>query len=271
MKTMRDLIKEAKDFGSQNAHAISSIARLLSICAHWKFAHFHGQRTSRLDRHKTIYEDGNRKCTILIRLFSPILFYAPDAHLRELSKVWADEVVIKEVWKNFMERLVSEWVEFVLYSTVMLAANVAFLAIQGVVPQNDTSAAQIASSISLVFSIGSIVTGLLLIRRNRTMAMQDTITAWNYLYGMKKPFFYLEPLAIIFSLTYALLMWSVCGFFAALSLFTLHNTRKKIQVPVGVAVGIVSGLTIWCFINSWDSGDGDSDELIDTVEDEYDT
>ena len=63
----------------------------------------------------------------------------------------------------------------------MLAANVAFLAIQGVivVPTQgsgwiDPCPAQIASSVSLVFSIGSIVTGLLLIRRNRTMATQDT-------------------------------------------------------------------------------------------------
>lgn len=144
----------------------------------------------------------------------------------------------------------------------MLAANVAFLAIQGVVvvPQSGTgtgtgtgnsgigigtgggtgtgtgngngwiiaSPAQIASSISLVYSIGSIISGLLLVRRNRTIAMQDANTAvrlsfpllciarfhylvdfqCSYLHGMTKRFVYLEPLAIIFSLTYALLMWS---------------------------------------------------------------
>ena len=61
----------------------------------------------------------------------------------------------------------------------MLAANVGFLAIQGVVvvpPDGGwikASPSQIASSMSLVFSIGSIITGLLLIRRNRTMATQD--------------------------------------------------------------------------------------------------
>ena len=116
----------------------------------------------------------------------------------------------------------------------MLAGNVAFLAISGVivVPQSGgwikPSLSQIASTISLVFSIGSIISGLLLIRRNRTVAMQDPKTAvrtsftfcasfligfqCEYLNGMTKPFFYLdfylEPLAIIFSLTYALLMWS---------------------------------------------------------------
>ena len=68
-------------------------------------------------------------------------------------------------------------------STVMLAGNVAFLAIPGVIvaPQFPPPAgqwikpspAQISSSISLVFSIGSIITGLLLIRRNRNMMTKD--------------------------------------------------------------------------------------------------
>lgn len=66
-------------------------------------------------------------------------------------------------------------------STVMLTANVSFLAIPGViiVPQSPPNAwikpslAQITSSISLVFSIGSIITGLLPIRRNRTMMTKD--------------------------------------------------------------------------------------------------
>jgi hypothetical protein len=177
------------------------------ITAQWRFLHFHGQKTSRQNRHKSIYEGDGHERTILIWLFSPMLFFLPDVHLRELTNVWADELVIEEIWKNFMGTLVSEWVEFVLYvshavlswlsktcvarthvidwqATVMLAVNVGFLAIQGVivVPQSESewitaSHAQIASSISLVFSIGSIITGLLLIRRNRTMAMQDTQTA----------------------------------------------------------------------------------------------
>ncbi len=67
----------------------------------------------------------------------------------------------------------------------MLAGNVGFLAIPGVivVPPDSSpgwikaSPAQIASSMSLVFSIGSIIAGLLLIRRNRTMGTQDPRTA----------------------------------------------------------------------------------------------
>jgi len=68
-------------------------------------------------------------------------------------------------------------------STVMLAVNVGFLAIPGVVPYNVTngvlmitrqvillaSLSEIASAISLDASVGSIVIGLLLMRHNRTM------------------------------------------------------------------------------------------------------
>jgi hypothetical protein len=156
--------------------------------------HFHGQKTSRQDRNKSIYAGDGHKRTKAFRVLSLILFFTPDVHLRELKKVWTDELVIEEVWKNFMERLISEWVDFVLYvsyapiyltfkyvhhvdpqhwqATVMLAANVGFLAIQPINVQ-----AEAASSISLVFSIGSIISGLLLVRRNRTMATQDAGTA----------------------------------------------------------------------------------------------
>ena len=102
---------------------------------------------------------------------------------------------------------------------------------------------------------------------------------------MAKPLFYLEPLAVIFSLTYALLMWScvvvflvhvlqivtmtdllsVCAFFVALLLFTFKNATTNIRVSVGAASGFVAILIIWCIINFWDSGidsESERDELI---------
>ena len=69
----------------------------------------------------------------------------------------------------------------------MLAVNVGFLAIPGVVISNIsgtgitsasgviifTSSSQIASSLSVEASIGSIMTGLLLSRHNRTKQKED--------------------------------------------------------------------------------------------------
>ena len=81
----------------------------------WRFVHFHGQKTSRQSRYKSIYEDNCHKRSKFFRLFSPILFFTPDVHLRELKRVWADELIIEETWRSFIQKLVSEWVEFVLY------------------------------------------------------------------------------------------------------------------------------------------------------------
>jgi hypothetical protein len=95
----------------------STLLRSLMICilVKWKFVHFHGQKTCRLDRYQSIYKDSGHKRTKPFRLLSGIFFFTPDVHLRELKKVWADRIVIEEVWKNFMQKLISEWMEFVLY------------------------------------------------------------------------------------------------------------------------------------------------------------
>src|SRR5579863_2217028 len=93
------------------------------ISAQWRFVHFHGQKTARLDRCKSIYKGDGHKRTMLVWLSSPCLFFLPDVHLRELAKVWADEVIIEEVWKNFMEKLISEWLEFVLYVGAVLSRD----------------------------------------------------------------------------------------------------------------------------------------------------
>jgi hypothetical protein len=94
------------------------------IClAHWRFIHFHGQKTPRQDCCKSIYKDGRRSRTILIRLLSPILFFFPDVHLRELEKLWTDEIIVETLWRDFMQKLVSEWTEFVLYVWFPLSSD----------------------------------------------------------------------------------------------------------------------------------------------------
>jgi hypothetical protein len=168
--------------------------------------YFHGQNSARLEKDKTIYANPSRERTLLITFLSPILFLAPEFHLRELEKLWTDEVIIETAWKSFMTELLHEWGELILWvchctfteldfsgfipltskSTVMLTANVGFLAIPGVVISNlnsnitssssldiFTSPSQIASCMSVEASVGSIVIGMLLVRHNRTKQKED--------------------------------------------------------------------------------------------------
>ncbi len=77
--------------------------------------HFHGQKSTRQDRYKSIYKDSRPQRTILFRIVSPILFFFPDVRLRELDKLWTDKILAETLWKEFMEERVSEWKDFVLY------------------------------------------------------------------------------------------------------------------------------------------------------------
>jgi hypothetical protein len=66
-------------------------------------------------RDKTAYDKSSRERSILISLLSPLLFLAPEVHLREMEKLWTDDIIIESVWKTFMSKLVSEWTDLILW------------------------------------------------------------------------------------------------------------------------------------------------------------
>jgi len=152
-----------------------------------------------------VYDKPRRERSLLITLLSPLLFLAPDAYLREMERLWTDEVIREADWKWFISKLLAQWENVILWvrftllhnyihrlkrplqSTVMLTANVGFLAIPGVVLSNIngsnltrasqvaifTSPTQIASCLSIQASIGSIVIGMPLLRRHLTKIRND--------------------------------------------------------------------------------------------------
>ncbi len=83
--------------------------------AHWRFLFFHGQYSARLERHKTVYTKSDRERTWLITLLSasPLLFLAPEVHLRDLEISWVDELIFD--WKGIMSKLLEEWGELILW------------------------------------------------------------------------------------------------------------------------------------------------------------
>ena len=153
-----------------------------------------------------MYDKPTRGRSALITLLSPLLFLEPEFHLRDMERLWTDEVIIEKVWKTFMEKRLGDW-EGVIFcvrfhvptttnihshlnsiqSILMLVVNVGFLAIPGVILSNLNeshltsasqlnifpSTSQIASFLSAETSIGSLVTGLLLVRHNRIKQRED--------------------------------------------------------------------------------------------------
>lgn len=156
-----------------------------------QFINLYGQKGARLDQDRSVHGMDVYSRTFVLRVLSPAMFYAPEVHLQSLEKIWVDRIIHASHWLEFIRKLTGEWQEFVvivlcyclvfrdeeltllfIQDTVILTANMAFLAIQSVdnggnlVPNR--SVAQVASYISIVTSLGSILLSLLLIRQNRS-------------------------------------------------------------------------------------------------------
>jgi hypothetical protein len=99
-----------------------------------------------------------------------------------------------------------------LQATVVLNANVAFLAIQSVDNGGGTpstrSPTQISSYLSMLTSIGSIIIGLLLVKHHRNRDRASAADAAKFIFHRTHPTLGLETLAVLYSLPYAMLIWS---------------------------------------------------------------
>jgi len=167
--------------------------------------------------------------------------------------LWVDELVHQVSWTQVINKLSTEWQEFILLATVVLNANVAFLSIQSVDNNGDSrSPTQLASYFSILASIGSIILGLLLVRQNRTYARLDPAEVAIFLKKRAHPVWGLEALAVLYSLPYSLLIWSVVGFLLAFSLMCFDNSDSSTRILVGVTWVAVATLIIWCVLSGWE-------------------
>lgn len=255
--SLTDSLKE--NIGTRHGGCVSLLSRFMYVFIRQRFFDFHGQPCARLDRDQTVYEGVTEKRTLLIKSLSPLLFNAPDVHLRNLEKMWVDGLMHKAVWLQSIAKLNEEWQEFVLYATVILNANVAFLAIQSI----DDSAppyrspTQVASYLSIIASIGSIILGLLLVRQNRSKEEGTSDDALRFLSARKHPKLGLETLAIMFSLPYALLMWGMVAFLAAFCLNCFQKANPATRAIVGIAILSICVLIFWCIWMAWDKKSAD--------------
>jgi len=229
------------------------LGRLMFEFSSTKFFNFYGQPEARLNRDDSVYGHSTNRRTWFIKSISIFLFSAPDIHLENLQKMWVDKILHKAVWEEGLKKVTEEWQEFVLYSTVMLNANVAFLSIQSV----DTysypyrSPAQISSYCSITASIGSIILGLILVRQSRTKNRETPDQVQEFLNTWTHPWLGLETLAIMFSLPYALLMWGMVSFLIAFGFLCLQDASIATRAVIAVLFGIILILTFWCIWTSW--------------------
>ena len=110
------------------------------------------------------------------------------------------------------------------------------------------TAANTCSQISTAFSIGSIFFGLINTRKHRGEPSYKEIA--DFLRGAHHHHYGFRPLAIVYALPIALLMWAVLSFAGAIALYCLMATTIIPRVAV-LALGIFliacTLVTVWYF------------------------
>jgi len=163
--------------------------------------------------------------------------------------MWVDDMMHKAVWEASLKKVNEEWREFILYATVLLNANVAFL---GSPRAGTLAGADISSYFSISTSVGSIVLGLLLVRQNQTKDRETATDVVNFLKNKAHPLLGLEILAVMFSLPYALLMWSMVAFLVAFLFLCFEDSDIMTISLIGPLGGVITILVVWCVWTSWE-------------------
>ncbi|KAF9553270.1 hypothetical protein CPC08DRAFT_713906 [Agrocybe pediades] len=238
----------------------SLLGRFMFVINRERFLNFYGEAHSRLYTTFSVYGTPIYARKWLVKTVSPLLFYAPDFHLRTLQSMSVDGVTRRFKFQDFVQRLNGEWEQIILFGTVVLNANVAFLAIQSVDNNNSGDPhrlpAQVMSYLSIVASVGSILLGLLLGREFKIKASEsdDEIHTKYFLLGRRHARgLGLEILAILYTLPYALLMWGMLAFLAAFASLCFKTSSLSTRITVGSSFVVVACLIAFCIRTNWDS------------------
>ncbi|KAG1870813.1 hypothetical protein F4604DRAFT_1955924 [Suillus subluteus] len=242
LEKMLDLVREIEGTSSgkgtlegEFTHTRCVVARFMSEFIKAKFFNFCGQPGARLDSDQTIYFKGHDHQSLLFIVASLLLFGAPHTHQEDLKKIWVDRIINRVLWNQFIGKLNDEWAGLALSATVILNANVAFLAIPSV---QDT--AKLLSYLSVVCSIAVVLLVLLLVRQNQKKDCERAVTLLKY---VSQSFFGMEVLAITYSLPYGLLMWALLCFAAGFGNLIFGTEGQWTRGAVGFA-----GSLVVCFV-----------------------
>jgi len=131
--TILNLLDGIKTSSKKCDGAICMVARMMRNLTHSQFMDLHGQMGVRLSYHQSIHGPVVQSRTLLVKILSPFVFWAPDIHLQALEKIWVDRVVHTRAWDDFIKKRITEWQDFSLivqlsdfsYSSRLISPSIA--------------------------------------------------------------------------------------------------------------------------------------------------
>ncbi|KAF7354645.1 hypothetical protein MSAN_01378100 [Mycena sanguinolenta] len=195
-------------------------------------------------------------------------------YLHRLDEV-RDTLLTDDKWRDHIWRLVKEWEEFNLISTVLLSASAGILALNNIdgVPRT-------AILISILSSFGGITTGLYCITMYQPRApnSRESIDRSNAMTMFKYNQYILthKSIALVLGLPMAFLVWSLIAFMVGILSYNIVGTEISNHVS-GVAYAVISvaaaiflfiALAFYSLSRLWGSRQGRT-AFLDTIRKQY--
>ncbi|KAF9222998.1 hypothetical protein BS17DRAFT_164929 [Gyrodon lividus] len=238
---MLNVVKEIEgDVREGRGHSSWVIAKFMSLHNDGVLRSSYGQSDDYFDIDSSEPSVGPYQRSYLMAFLTPFLLKSPDVFAEELYSF--HENFTPERWSRFVRKVDMSIRDSNLLATVLLSTNVGLLAI-GSVDDSGTrasrSAVQIVTYISIICSAGSIIIGLAIFKQYRAKGADTPLRAVTVLKRILKETYGLERLAIICSLPYVLLMWSLIAFLGAFAVVFYDGTDPQVRVPVSVALFLI--------------------------------
>ncbi|KAG0692442.1 hypothetical protein DFH29DRAFT_1008623 [Suillus ampliporus] len=230
LATLSDIVDKIMD-SKQNQepyppHHMWALARIMGFFTQTKFINFCGQPWARLNADQRIYfkRNSNFFFVALSFVIDIVSFGAVRIHMAQIRRIWVERSVSSLRWKDFNSELSGEWNGITIYSTVMLAVNFSLLAVPSIPPS--PSVTVLATQISVICTMGSIVASVFLSLQNRRYGRESADVAASFLLEMTDSIFGTKALAFVYSLPLVLLAWGMLYFVLAFSYFMFISHFK---------------------------------------------
>ncbi|KAG1749217.1 hypothetical protein EDB19DRAFT_179217 [Suillus lakei] len=227
-----DSLMTSDSANKEREHSVWIVARFTRLFCNAKFVNFCGQPGARLGVDQSLYGKLNARSNRILRVMNVFLFGSFDAQSMAIHRIWVDETMVQPRWKNFIDRLTTEWNGYAIYSTVMLAVDISFLAVQSVQIQ---VAVTLLAYLSTLYVMGSLVVSLILAGQVNDSRRRSAEDVASFMLGMSRSMLGLESLALMLSLPFALLIWAMTFFAVALSIL-IFRTADVVVVSIASPV-----------------------------------
>ncbi|KIJ05936.1 hypothetical protein PAXINDRAFT_121946 [Paxillus involutus ATCC 200175] len=207
------MVKGQMDSDTDSDPAVTVLARVMRLFCQYRFLNSYGQVGARLGGGRSVFsrrKANEEPVSWFLQCVDIALLSAPISHLRGIQTIWVDEMIDESRWKTYISSLNTEWNGFTIYSTVMLAVDVGFLAVPGVqaASGDPQSGATIAIYASVISSVCALIISLILAGQIRMHDVDSVGGGVHYMVRMTRKAHGIEVLAVMFSLPYSLLLWA---------------------------------------------------------------